>query len=193
MLIAAFFGSALIWAFICALAAIIVGPALDRPASLWKRVLVGAVVGAVFGFVLLYLLVSLVAALGFLFTLLTPEPLDRYALALVTTLLMAGATTLAAIAVSAFADRSAAAIRRCVLVGAAFGLVVGIANSAIRMVASTAAIPVLEDVGLLAEPGTYWALITAVQVIADIALAIAAYRLIRARRAAAPSGDLPQK
>lgn len=185
MLVAAFFGSALIWSFICVLAAIVVGAASHNPAIWWQRVLVGAIIGTLYGFVVIYLLVSLVAILGFLFTLLTPAPLDRYAPALVTTLLMAGATTLAAIGVGILSDRSAAAMRRCAMVGAAFGLVVGIANSAVRIVASSVAAPLIRADGLLAEPGTYWALITAIQVIIDIALAIVAYRM-PGRRSIAP-------
>lgn len=181
MLVAAFFGSGLIWSFLCVLAAIVVGAASHNPISWWKRVLVGAIIGTLYGFAVLYLLVSLVAALGFLFTLLTPEPLDRYALALVTTILMAGATTLAAIGVGILSDRSAVAMRRFAMVGVAFGLVVGIANSTLRIVASTAAIPALKGDGLLAEPGTYSALVTAIQIFVDIALAIAAYRFVRRR------------
>lgn len=192
MLVAAFIGSALIWSFICVLAAIIVGAASHNPVGWWKRVLVGAIIGTLYGFAVLYLLVSLAAALGFLFTLLTPAPLDRYALAMVTTLLLAVATTLAAIGVGLLSDRSAAAMLRCAMVGAAFGLAVGIANAALRIVASSVALPVLEADGLFAEPGMYSALITAIQVIIDIALAIAAYRMLGRRRIAPQPADPAQ-
>ena len=184
MLVAAFFGSALIWGFICVLAAIVVGAAFRNPVSWWKRVLVGAVVGALFGFLILYLLVSLVSVVAYLFTLLTPARLDPFALATVTTLLMAGATTLTAIAVGALADRSAVRVREYAMVGAAFGLIVGVTNSVLRLVASTAVIPALEAAGWSPAPGTYWSALLAIQLVADIALAVVAYRLLRRRRVA---------
>ncbi len=122
MSLVTFAASTLVWAFFCALAAIVAGAALNEPVSVWKRVLIGAAVGVLFGLAFLYLLVSFVSAVVDLFTLLIPPQLDRFALAMAAPLLMIAATTLAAVAVGALVDRSVAAIRKCALVGVAFGL-----------------------------------------------------------------------
>ena len=187
MPIVAFFGSALIWAFICALAAIVAGAALNEPVSVWKRVLIGAAVGVLFGLALLYLLVSFVSAVGYLFTLLMPPQLDGFALAMATTLLLTTATTLAAVAVGTLAGRSVVAVGRCALVGAVFGLTVGVTNSALRLAASAAVVPAIEAIGWNPASGAYWAALTVIQAVVDILLAIGFLRLILAMRDPAPS------
>ena len=187
MPIVVFFGSALIWAFFCALAAIVAGAALNEPVSVWKRVLIGAAVGVLFGLAFLYLLVSFVSAVGDLFTLLMPPQLDRFALAMVTTLLMIAATTLAAVAVGTLAGRSVVAVGRCALVGAVFGLTVGVTNSALRLAASAVVVPAIEAIGWNPASGSFWAALTVIQAMVDILLAIVFLRAIRARRNSEPS------
>ena len=187
MSLVTFVASALIWAFFCALAAIVAGAALNEPVSVWKRVLIGAAVGVLFGLAFLYLLVSFVSAVGDLLTLLMPPQLERFALAMATTLLLTTATTLAAVAVGALVDRSVAAIRKCALVGVAFGLAAGVTNSTLRLVASGAVIPAIEAIGWNPASGAYWAALTVIQAVVDILLAIVFLRAIRARRNSGPS------
>ena len=187
MSLVTFAASALVWAFFCALAAIVAGAALNEPVSVWKRVLIGAAVGVLFGLAFLYLLVSFVSAVVDLFTLLIPPQLDRFALAMAAPLLMIAATTLAAVAVGALADRSVAAIRKCALVGVAFGLAAGVTNSTLRLVASGAVIPAIEAAGWNPASGAVWTALTVIQAMVDVLLAIVFLRAIRARRNSEPS------
>lgn len=129
---------------------------------MWKRVLIGAAVGVLFGLAFLYLLVSFVSAVGDLFTLLMPPQLDRFALAMVTTLLLTTATTLAAVAVGTLAGRSVVAVGRCAVVGAVFGLTVGVTNSALRLAASAAVGPAIEAIGWNPASGAYWTALTVI-------------------------------
>ena len=187
MSLVTFVASALIWAFFCALAAIVAGAALNEPVSVWKRVLIGAAVGVLFGLAFLYLLVSFVSAVVDLFTLLIPPQLERFALAMAAPLLMIAATTLAAVAVGALVDRSVAAIRKCALVGVAFGLAAGVTNSTLRLVASGGVIPAIEAAGWNPASGPFWAALTVIQAMVDILLAIVFLWAIRARRNSEPS------
>ena len=147
MSLAVFYASAAIWAFLCVLVAIVAGAAAGSRTSHWKRALVGALVGAMFG-IITGALVSFVGAVTFFLISVLPAPVDRYALYLTGILLSVTAAALAGLAVGLLEVRSVPIVRRCVIVGVAFGLVLGIANAMVAPVWMNAFIPALEAVGI---------------------------------------------
>ena len=147
MSLAIFYASALVWAFLCVLVAIVAGAAAGSRTSHWKRALVGALVGAAFG-VITGALVSFVGAVTFFLISVLPAPVDRYALYLTGILLSVTAAALAGLAAGLLERRSAAIVRRCVIVGVIFGLALGIANAAVSPVWENTLIPALDAVGI---------------------------------------------
>ena len=189
MSLAVFYVSALIWAFICALAAIVAGAAVGNRMSSVKRALVGVGVGAVFGVASVYLLVFHGAAIH-RFVSLFPDEFYRFAPTVIATLLIIGATTLTATAVGALATRSVAALPGYAIVGAAFGLVLGIAHTMLLLIARYVVFPAMEAAGLYSlSPAFLFAAMMAIGVIVDITLAVVAFRLFRGRRVAAFADD----
>ena len=181
MSLAVFYVSALIWAFICALAAIVAGAAVGSRMSSVKRALVGVGVGAAFGVASVYLLVFHGAAIH-RFVSLFPDQFYRFAPTVIATLLMIGAATLTATAVGALATRSGFAIRRYALVGASFGLVVSIAHTMLLLIARNVVLPAMEAMGLYRlSPVSFGAEIMVIGVLVDITLAVVAVRLLRGR------------
>ena len=185
MSLAVFYASALIWAFLCVLVAIVAGAAAGSRTSHWKRALVGALVGAAFG-VITGALVSFVGAVTFFLISVLPAPVDRYALYLTGILLSVTAAALAGLAVGLLEARSVPIVRRCVIVGVAFGLVLGIANAMVAPVWMNAFIPALEAVGIGRLSTVSVGAATMVSgVIVDLALAAVSFRFVRRKWAAA--------
>lgn len=181
MSLAVFYASALIWAFLCVLVAIVAGAAAGNRTSHWKRGLAGLLVGAAFG-VITGALISFIGAVTFFLISVLPAPVDRYALYLTGILLSVTAAALAGLAVGLLEARSAPVVRRCVIVGVAFGLVLGIANAMVAPVWENALIPVLEVVGIGRWSAPSVGVATMVSgVIVDLALAVVAFRFVRRR------------
>jgi hypothetical protein len=189
MSLAVFYVSALIWAFICALAAIVAGAAVGSRMSPVKRALVGVGVGAVFGIASVYL-ADLLRPASDLFELLLPAQFVRLVPSVSRALLMIGAATLTATAVGTLSTRSGFAIRGYAIVGAAFGLLVGIAHTMLLLIARYVVFPAMEAAGLYSlSPAFLFAAMMAIGVIVDITLAVVAFRLFRGRRVAAFADD----
>ena len=177
------------WAFICALAAIVAGAAICSRMSPVKRALVGVGVGAVFGIASVYL-ADLLRPASDLFELLLPAQFVRLVPSVSRALLMIGAATLTATAVGALSTRSGFAIRGYAIVGAAFGLLVGIAHTMLLLIARYVVFPAMEAAGLYSlSPAFLFAAMMAIGVIVDITLAVVAFRLFRGRRVAAFADD----
>ena len=190
MLLALFYVVALVWgAFICALAAIVAGAAVGGRMSPVKHALVGVGVGAVSGVASVYLFVLHGAAIH-RFVLLFPDEFYRFAPTVIATLLIIGATTLTATAVGALATRSVAALPGYAIVGAAFGLVLGIAHAMLLLIARYVALPAMGAMGLY-HPSPVWVGVTiaVIDVTVNITLAVVALRLFRGRRSAEFADD----
>ena len=181
MSLAVFYVSALIWAFLCVLVAIVAGAAAGNRTSHWKRALVGLIVGAAFG-VIIVALISVVGAVSFFLAYLLQSLLDSFGIYFAGILIGVAAAALAGLAVGLLERRSAVIVRRCVIVGAIFGLALGIANAAVLPVWENALIPALEAVGI-GHPSavSFGAATMASGVMVDLALAVAAYRFVRRR------------
>lgn len=186
MLLAMFYVGVLVWALICALAALVAGDSVGARTGYVKRALVGVGVGAVFGIANIYL-AGLLGAVNDLFASLAPAQLDRFTSSIITrALLTTGAATLTAIAVGALTTKSAFAMLKCAIVGAAFGLVIGIANAAVVLIALYAVIPAMEAAGLDRSSRVLFAAAVMVSgAVIDIAVAVIALRMLRAWRTAA--------
>ncbi len=152
--------------------------------------MVGALVGAAFG-VITGALVSFVGAVTFFLISVLPAPVDRYALYLTGILLSVTAAALAGLAAGLLERRSAAIVRRCVIVGVIFGLALGIANAAVSPVWENTLIPALDAVGISRWSAASFGVATMViGVIVDLALAIIAFRFVRCKwGAATPATD----
>ena len=191
MSLAVFYASTLAWwVFICALAAIVAGAAICSRMSPVKRALVGVGVGAVFGIASVYL-AGFIGAGAFRFEWLFPAQFYSLDTSVIATLLIIVATTLTATAVGALSTRSGLAIRRYAIVGAAFGLVVGIAHAVLILIARNAALPAMAAATGLYHPSpvSVGATIAVIDVTVDITLAVVAFRLFRGRRVAAFADD----
>jgi hypothetical protein len=82
------------------------------------------------------------------------------------------------------------AIRGYAIVGAAFGLLVGIAHTMLLLIARYVVFPAMEAAGLYSlSPAFLFAAMMAIGVIVDITLAVVAFRLFRGRRVAAFADD----
>ena len=186
MSLAIFYVSAAIWAFLCVLIAIVAGAAAGSRTSHWKRALVGALVGAMFG-VITSALVSFFGTVTFFLISVLPAPVARFALYIAGILLSVAAAALAGLAVGLLERRSAAIVRRCVIVGVIFGLALGIANAAVSPVWMNVLGPALEAVGIARLPAASFGVATMVSgVIVDLALAIIAFRFVRRKWGMAP-------
>ena len=85
------------------------------------------------------------------------------------------------------ARRSAAIVRRCVIVGVIFGLALGIANAAVSPVWMNVLGPALDAVGIARLSAASFGVVTMVSgVIVDLALAAVAFRFVRRSWAAPP-------
>ena len=183
---AIFFAAVLVWAFLCLLSAVVSAAAVDAPVSYRKAVMTGVGVGAIFGIASIYL-VSFIGMASYLFTLLAPVDLDRFAPAFSSVLLAILAAAIAGAVVGALATRGTTGIGRCAAVGAVFGLVVGIANAGVPSVVQSVLIPAMEIAGLDRPSAVTFGVATMVLgVIIDIALAIIAFRFVRRRWGPAP-------
>ena len=177
MSLAIFYGSALVWAFRCALVAMVAGAAVNGRTSYWKGALVGMLVGAVFGIIIVYL-ISSVGTVTFFLTFLFPAPLDRFSPNLASILLTAMAAAITGLAVGVSAGQSAPVVRRCVIVGVVFGLVLSIADVAV----SLAAIPAIEGAGLGSLSAVTFGLVSMiVGATIDVALTVFSFRFVRRR------------
>ena len=186
MSLAVFYASALIWAFLCVLVAVVAGAAAGRRPRHWKTALVGLLVGAAFG-VVTGALFSFVAAMTVFPISLLPALLLSLAIYFIPIALSVAAAGVAGLAVGLLERRSAAIVRRCLIVGVAFGLVLGIANAAVAPVWANVLFPALEAVGIGRWSAQWFGVATIVSgVIVDSALAVVAFRFVR-RRWGAPS------
>lgn len=129
-----FYASALMGAFPRVLVAIVAGAAAGTRTSHWKRGLIGALVRAAFGIIL--------DAVSFFLISLLQSPLESFAIYFSAIFLSVAVVAVAGLAVGLLERRSTAIVRWCVIVAVAFGLVLGIANAAVR--------PVWEKVFILA-------------------------------------------
>lgn len=190
MSLAVFYVSALIWAFLCVLVAIVAGAAVGSRTRHWKTALTGLLVGAAFGVIIVALLSSARAESFFLVSL-SLILLNSFAIYFAGILLGVAAAALAGLAVGLLERRSGVIVRRCVIVGGIFGLALGIANAAVFPVWENALIPALEAVGigpLSAVSIGVASMISGVMV--DLVIAVVAFRFVR-RRWGAPSPKLP--
>jgi hypothetical protein len=179
MPLAIFYVSAAIWAFLCVLVAIVAGAAAGSRTSHWKRALVGALVGAMFG-IITSALVSFFGTVTFFLISVLSASFDRFALYIAGILLSVAAAALAGLAVGLLERRSAAVVRRCVIVGIAFGLVLGIANVVGLHVWGHALIPALEAVGFgPLSPVSIGAATMASGVMVDLVLTIIAVLTVK--------------
>ncbi len=190
--LALFYVAALVWgAFICALAAIAAGAAVGSRVSYVKCALVGVGVGVVCGIASIYL-AGFIGAGAFRFDeWLFPAQFYSLDPSVIATLLITGETTLTATAVGALATRSVAALRGYAIVGAAFGLVVGIAHAVLLLIASNAALPAMAAATGIYHPSPVpvGVTIAVIDVTVDITLAVVAVRLLRGRRSAEFADD----
>ena len=186
MSLAVLYASALIWAFLCVLVAVVAGAAAGGRPRHWKTALVGLLVGAAFG-VVTGALFSFVAAMTVFPISLLPALLFSLAIYFTPIALSVAAAGVAGLAVGLLERRSAAIVRRCLIVGVAFGLVLGIANAAVAPVWANVLFPALEAVGIGRWSAQWFGVATIVSgVIVDSALAVVAFRFVR-RRWGAPS------
>ena len=186
MSVAVFYASALIWAFLCVLVAIVAGAAAGSRTRHWRTALAGLLVGAVLGVIIVSLTSFGGGAIFFLISAL-PSPIDRFSLYIVSFLFSGIAAALVGLAVGLLEGRSAAIVRRCVVVGLAFGLVLGIANAAVAPVWMNALGPALEAVGIGPLSAMSFGVATmATGVTVDLALAVIAFRFVRRKWGAPP-------
>ena len=176
------FAAALASAFVSAAAAVIVAAAGANPVSYRISVLVGSGVGIAFGIASIYL-VSFVGAVAFFIAFLLPAQFDTMASIFVLILLDIARAALAGTAVAAVAGRSSLTIRRGALIGAGFGLFIGIANRVANILLYSAGAPAIGALGLdwpsAFKDGT---VNTVILIALDIALTFAAFRFVRSRR-----------
>ncbi len=189
MPLVAFLPSVLVWAFICALVAIVAGAAAGSRTSHWKRGLVGALVGAAFGVIFLGALISVVGAVSFFLTSLLPSPLDRLSFYVTRILLNIAAAAFVGLAVGLLEVRSVPVVRRCVIVGVVFGVILSLANTVFDSIASFVLAPAFPGdgfVSVLISVVVFGLVPMIVRAAVDVALAVAAFRFVRRRWGAAP-------
>ena len=187
MFLTILFAAALASAFVSAAAAVIVAAAGANPVSYRISVLVGSGVGIAFGIASIYL-VSFVGAVTFFIAFLLPAQFDAMASIFVLILLDIARAALAGTAVAAVAGRSSLTIRRGALIGAGFGLFIGIANRVANILLYSAGAPAIAAPAIAAL-GLDWpsafkdgTVITVILIALDIALTFAAFRFVRSRR-----------
>ena len=179
MSIAIFYVSAAIWAFLCALVAIVAGAAAGSRTSHWKRGLVGALVGTLFG-VILSALSTFVGEVTFFLISLLPDPLDRLVPYFAGILLGVVAVALACLVVGLLEARSVPIVRRCVIVGALLGLVLSIGNSTVGYTVLFVLIPALKGAGFGSVSAVAVGSVLMIATV-DLALAVVAFRFVRRR------------
>lgn len=186
MSLTVFVVSASIWAFLGVLAAVVATAALPAQAIYWKPAIVGAVVGFLYGLASVGLVFYL-GVVGRLVALLALAQLGRIAPIAVSVLLAILAGAIAGAAAGSFATRDSTGTRRCAMVGAAFGLVLGVVNAAVPLLVGNVAIPAIEAVGLQRPRAVvYGATIMAIGIVVDLTLAFIAFRLVGRRWRGAP-------
>ena len=187
MSLSVFYASALIWAFLCVLVAIVAGAAVGGRMRHWRAALAGLLVGVAFG-VTIVALISVVGAVSFSLALLLQSLLNSFAIYFAGILLSVAAAAFTGLAVGLLERRSAAVVCRCVIVGIAFGLVLGIANTAVSPLWANVLVPALESLGVGRFSAAWFGTaVMATGVAVDIALAVAAFRLVRRRWGSAPT------
>ncbi len=189
MSLAVFVAAASIWVFFCVLVAVVSAAAVDAPGRYRKAATVGLVVGIIFGVVSIYLVAYLGVSVR-LVALLALVQLGRVAPLLVSVLFAILAGAIAGAAAGAVATRSAVGVRRCVVVGTAFGLVLGIANASVAPFLWNIVFPAIEAVGVRSPRLVVFGAATmAIGVMVDLALALVAFRIIRRRWGVPPDGS----
>ena len=186
MSLAVFVVSASIWAFFGVLTAVVAVAAVAAPVRYWKAVMAGVVVGFLYGLASVALIFYL-GVVGRLVALLALAQLGLIAPIVVSVLLAILAGAIAGAAAGAFATRDSSGTRKCAMFGAAFGLVLGVANAALPLVVGDVVIPAIEAVGLQRPRAVvYGAATMAGGIIIDLVLAFIAFRLIRRRWGTVP-------
>ena len=175
---------------ICALASVVSAGTANPPVRYGRLATIGVLIGMAFGIAGFYLLIMLSPVLA---SLLPPE-LDRLALVSVRAVFEAVAAAVSALTTALLVTGPGSTPRPAsglVVIGGAFGFLAGIANGAVSMGFMT--IEVFPADGPVYDLSTFamtFVMVTAglitVKVVADVMLAVAAFRFVRRRWAAAP-------
>ncbi len=185
---AAFLPIALYWVFRCVLVAIVAGAAAGSRTAHWKRGLVGALVGAAFG-IITGAPFSVVGALIFFLLSPLPAPLYRLDPFFTRILLSIVAAFFVGLAVGLLEARSVPVVRRCIIVGVLFGVILSVANIVVGSIVSFALPPAIPGDSFLSisiSIVVFGLLPMIIRAAVDVALTVAAFRFIRRRWAAAP-------
>ncbi|MDE2787534.1 MAG: hypothetical protein OXL37_12845 [Chloroflexota bacterium] len=183
MPLVAFLPSTLVWVFLGVLVAIVAGAAAGNRTRHWKRALVGALVGAAFGIVI-GALFSVVSAMIFFLISLWPAPLAPLAPYFPGILLNIAAAALVGLAVGLLEVRSVPVVRRCVIVGVAFGVILSLANTVVSSIVSFAlpsAIPGDSFLSTSISIVVFGLVPMIVRAAVDVALTVVAFRFVRRR------------
>lgn len=185
----AFLPIALYWVFRCVLVAIVAGAAAGSRTTHWKRGLVGALVGAAFGIITIGALFSDVRSMTFFLNSPLPAPpggLDPYFTRI---LLSIAAGALVGLAVALLEVRSVPVVRRCIIVGVLFGVILSLANIVVGSIVSFALPPAILGDSFLSisiSVVVFGLVPMIIRVAVDVALTVVAFRFVRRTWGAAP-------
>ncbi len=188
MPLAAFLPITLVWVFLCVLVAIVAGAAAGSRTSHWKRGLVGALVGAAFG-IIIGVLLSIVGLVTFFLDSPLPAPLDRLDSFFARILLSVVAAFFVALAVGLLEARSVPVVRRCIIVGVVFGVILSLANTVISSIMSFVLVPAALVHGFVPSSVSvvvFGLVPMIVRAAVDVVLTVVAFRFVRRRWSAAP-------
>ena len=176
-----FFASAVIWAFLCAAIALVATSWVHSLPVRWKSALIGGGIGLVFGLAIIYLS-GYIRISTYLFRLLAPTQLDRFASEFTTILLATFAGGITGFAVSGLVKRSRAVLQRSAATGALFGMVLGLANVAVGAGVKLVMIAAVGSISLAGPSAATFGVATLLCItVIDMALTIIAFRLVRHR------------
>ncbi len=184
MLLVAFLPIALYWVFRCVLVAIVAGAAASSRTAHWKRGLVGALVGAAFGIITIGALFSDVRSVTFFLNSPLPAPLGGLDPFFTRILLSVVAAFFVGLAVGLLEVRSVPVVRRCIIVGVLFGVILSLANIVIGSIVSFALPPAILGDSFLSISISVVVFVLVpmiVRVAVDVALTVAAFRFVRRR------------
>lgn len=184
MPLAAFLPITLFWVFHCVLVAIVAGAATGSQTSHWKRGLFGALVGSAFGLITIGVLFSDVGAVTFFLNSPLPAPLGRLDPYFTRILLSIVAGALVGLAVGLLEARSVPVVRRCVIIGVVFGVILSLANIVVSSIMSFALLPGIPGDSFLSisiSVVVFGLLPMIVRFAVDVALTVVAFRFVRRR------------
>ncbi len=184
MPLVAFLPSALVWVFLCVLVAIVAGAAAGSRTSHWKRGLVGALVGAAFGIITIGALFSDVGAVTFFLNSPLPAPLGGLDPYFTRILLSVVAAFFVGLAVGLLEVRSVPVVRRCIIVGVSFGVILSLANIVVGSIVSFALPPAIPGDSFLSisiSVVVFGLVPMIIRATLDVALTVVAFRFVRRR------------